>query len=96
MTDGGNGNGGDHGDWANAQLTCSADTTTPTVFYLSDRTWTSMANGWGPVEKDRSNGEAGAGRWRADLAQRGALRKGPRRACGLRRAVRAQRRVRHV
>ena len=31
-----------------------------TVTYLSDRTWTSMTNGWGPVEKDRSNGEAGA------------------------------------
>jgi hypothetical protein len=24
---------------------------------LSDRAWTSMINGWGPVEKDRSNGE---------------------------------------
>ena len=54
----GNGNGGDHGDWANAQLSCSTETTA--VFYLSDRTWTSMTNGWGPVEKDRSNGEAGA------------------------------------
>ena len=29
--------------------------------YLSDLTWTSMTNGWGPVEKDTSNGEAGAG-----------------------------------
>jgi hypothetical protein len=24
-------------------------------------TWTSMTNGWGPVEKDRSNGEAASG-----------------------------------
>jgi glucose/arabinose dehydrogenase len=29
--------------------------------YLSDLTWTSMTNGWGPVEKDMSNGELGAG-----------------------------------
>jgi len=29
--------------------------------YLSDMTWISMTNGWGPVEKDMSNGEAGAG-----------------------------------
>ena len=28
--------------------------------YLSDRTWTSMTNGWGPVERDRSNGDSGA------------------------------------
>ena len=29
--------------------------------YLSDLTWTSTTNGWGPVEKDQSNGEAAAG-----------------------------------
>jgi alpha-galactosidase len=29
--------------------------------YLSDRAWTSMTNGWGPVEKDMSNGEQGTG-----------------------------------
>jgi uncharacterized repeat protein (TIGR01451 family) len=29
--------------------------------YLSDLTWTSMTNGWGPVEKDTSNGESAAG-----------------------------------
>ncbi len=28
--------------------------------YLSDLTWTSATNGWGPVEKDLSNGESGA------------------------------------
>jgi hypothetical protein len=28
--------------------------------YLSDLTWTSMTNGWGPVERDRSNAELGA------------------------------------
>ena len=31
ITDGGDGNGGDHGDWADAQVTCGADTTAPTV-----------------------------------------------------------------
>jgi len=29
--------------------------------YLSDVTWLSAENGWGPVERDRSNGEQGAG-----------------------------------
>jgi hypothetical protein len=29
--------------------------------YLSDRDWTSMTNGWGPVEKDKSNNEQAAG-----------------------------------
>ena len=30
------------------------------VTYLSDRAWTTVENGWGPVEKDRSNGETAA------------------------------------
>lgn len=29
--------------------------------YLTDIPWTSSSNGWGPVERDRSNGEAGTG-----------------------------------
>ena len=29
--------------------------------YLSDLTWTSATSGWGPVEKDKSNGESPAG-----------------------------------
>jgi hypothetical protein len=29
--------------------------------FLSDLTWTSATNGWGPVEKDMSNGEKAAG-----------------------------------
>jgi len=33
----------------------------PVTRYLSDLTWTSATSGWGPVEKDMSNGEAGAG-----------------------------------
>ena len=31
------------------------------VTYLSDLTWTSAVSGWGPVEKDMSNGEQAAG-----------------------------------
>ena len=57
MTDGGDGNGGDHGDWANAQVTCNR--TYPT--YLSDLTWTYMTNSWGTAEKDQSNGESATG-----------------------------------
>jgi len=29
--------------------------------YVSDLTWTTMTNGWGPIEKDKSNGEQAAG-----------------------------------
>ncbi|HEY7089886.1 MAG TPA: NPCBM/NEW2 domain-containing protein, partial [Tepidisphaeraceae bacterium] len=32
----------------------------PALAWVSDLTWSSMQNGWGPVEKDRSNGEQGA------------------------------------
>ena len=31
-----------------------------TTRYLSDLTWVSSSNGWGPVERDRSNGESGS------------------------------------
>ncbi len=34
---------------------------TITSFYLSDINWTSATNGWGPVERDKSNGEKGSG-----------------------------------
>jgi DNA-binding beta-propeller fold protein YncE/fibronectin type 3 domain-containing protein/cytochrome c551/c552 len=30
------------------------------AFYLTDLNWVSTTNSWGPVEKDRSNGEAGS------------------------------------
>lgn len=33
----------------------------PGTFYLSSRTWTSMTNGWGPAERNSSNGENAAG-----------------------------------
>ena len=41
----------------------SASATTPTgsTTYLSDLAWTSATNGWGPVEKDHSNGGSNAG-----------------------------------
>jgi alpha-galactosidase len=31
-----------------------------TEIYLSDLAWSSMSNGWGPAERDRSNGERGS------------------------------------
>ena len=40
---------------ASWNFTTAASTVTR---YVSDLVWTSMTNGWGPVEKDRSNGEA--------------------------------------
>jgi parallel beta-helix repeat protein len=51
------GNGYDIGAYEQAG---SASATASTVKHLSDLTWTSMSNGWGPAENDRSNGEKGA------------------------------------
>jgi hypothetical protein len=62
VTDGGDGMNFDHADWANARLTTSTTPPPPSSgAYVSDLTPTSSTNGWGPVEKDRSNGESGAG-----------------------------------
>jgi len=36
-------------------------TAPPGTSYLSDLAWSSVSNGWGPAETDRSNGEQGAG-----------------------------------
>ena len=52
VTDGGDGTSCDHGDWAGARLL---------PIYLSDLNWASATNGFGPAEKDMSNGEANAG-----------------------------------
>jgi hypothetical protein len=41
--------------------TFTISTATGTTSYLSDLAYTVTANGWGPVEKDRSNGENAAG-----------------------------------
>ena len=59
INDAGDGAGWDHGDWADAKVTCNG---TPSGGqYLSDMTWTSATNGWGPVERDRTNGDLAAG-----------------------------------
>ena len=39
----------------------TASTPVAVTKYLSDLNWTSAVNGWGPVEKDTSNGEKAAG-----------------------------------
>ncbi|HVK22094.1 MAG TPA: NPCBM/NEW2 domain-containing protein [Actinokineospora sp.] len=49
-----NGNSSDHVDWADAKITCSAASNGS---FAGDRTWTSSTNGWGPAERNMSNGE---------------------------------------
>lgn len=36
-------------------------TASPTAQYVSDMSWTTMKNGWGPAERDMSNGELNGG-----------------------------------
>lgn len=60
ITNGGDNVDYDHGDWAGATVTCGSPPP-PTTAYLSDLGWTSMTNGWGPVERDLSNGEQAQG-----------------------------------
>ncbi|MFE9405790.1 NPCBM/NEW2 domain-containing protein [Streptomyces sp. NPDC006530] len=60
VSDGGDGITYDHADWANPQLACGRGPSAGT-HALSDLAWTSAANGWGPVERDRANGEQAAG-----------------------------------
>ncbi|WP_349253938.1 NPCBM/NEW2 domain-containing protein [Streptomyces sp. BPTC-684] len=60
VTDGGDGINYDHADWADAKLACGAGPSAGT-HDLSDLTWSSATNGWGPVERDRSNAEQAAG-----------------------------------
>ncbi|MEJ1090518.1 NPCBM/NEW2 domain-containing protein [Microbacterium istanbulense] len=67
VTDGGDDNGNDHADWANAKFTCSETTNSgePTApkgtAFVSDLPFLNESNGWGPVERDMSNGENAAG-----------------------------------
>jgi chitodextrinase len=50
------------GNNSNKSGSVSATTKTGSITYLSDLTWVGTpVNGWGPVEKDTSNGEYGAG-----------------------------------
>ncbi|WTP20352.1 NPCBM/NEW2 domain-containing protein [Streptomyces sp. NBC_00203] len=60
VTDGGDGIAYDHADWADARLACGSGPAAGT-HALSDLTWASATGGWGPVERDRSNGEQAAG-----------------------------------
>jgi hypothetical protein len=61
VTDGDDGTGKDHADWANARLTCPATGSVTSTAFISDGAWSTVTNGWGPAEKDRSNGEQLAG-----------------------------------
>ena len=65
-----------------AQSAGPADPPSGTVA-LSDVTWLSATNGWGPVEKDQSNSKPGAGDGQ-EISIRGAqYPKGLRKRCGL-------------
>jgi PKD repeat protein len=46
----------DHADWADAKVSCLAPTPSNSP-YLSDVSPSAASSGWGPIEKDRSNGE---------------------------------------
>jgi hypothetical protein len=62
VTTGGDGDGKDHADWADARMLCTDDgeSPAPTTTFVSDGAWTAVSNGWGPVEKDRSNADKNA------------------------------------
>ncbi|MEV7181362.1 NPCBM/NEW2 domain-containing protein [Kitasatospora sp. NPDC093679] len=60
VTDAGDGKDYDHADWAGARIGCGT-APAPGTHALGDLAWTAAFNGWGPVEHDRSNGEAAAG-----------------------------------
>jgi alpha-galactosidase len=51
----------DHADWLNPQITCTGTPPPAGKSKLGDRPWTAMTNGWGPLERNRSNGEQAAG-----------------------------------
>jgi alpha-galactosidase len=58
VTDGrDNGINYDHADWGAATLTCTG---TGNGSNVSDLSWAASSNGWGPAERNQSNGEAGA------------------------------------
>jgi hypothetical protein len=65
VTDAGDGPSSDHADWADARVTCTGPLGTPSgtppgATYISDGPLNAVSNGWGPLERDRSNGELGA------------------------------------
>lgn len=50
-----------HQQWKPVPVSAPGSGTTTETVYLSDLNWVGTPiNGWGPVEKDRSNGERGA------------------------------------
>ncbi|MFB7471474.1 NPCBM/NEW2 domain-containing protein [Kitasatospora sp. NPDC056184] len=55
VTDGGDGTGWDHADWANVRIACGGGPAAGT-HQLSDLAWSAAGNSWGPVERDMSNG----------------------------------------
>ncbi len=52
--------GKDH-SWKDAGATLSAQALTSGSNDLSAQTWSSASSGWGPIEKNKSNGESGGG-----------------------------------
>lgn len=65
VDNGGDNYNNDHADWADAKLTCGEATSGGGVstdhIYVSDLSFASEKNGWGPVERNKSNGETAAG-----------------------------------
>lgn len=55
VSDNHNGITSDHADWGAPTLTCGAATGAGS--FASDRAWTTSTSGFGPAERDRSNGE---------------------------------------
>ncbi|MEV4612783.1 NPCBM/NEW2 domain-containing protein [Kitasatospora sp. NPDC049258] len=60
VTDAGDGMSYDHADWADPKLACGSGPAAGS-YQLSDLAWSASVNGWGPVERDRSNNEAPGG-----------------------------------
>ena len=95
VTFGGDDHTSDHADWADAIVSCGSPSGA-TSSYLSDRIWTSMQNGYGPVELDRSNGEDLAGDGRVLTLNGVTYAKGLYEARSVGRSLRPQRHVQHV
>ncbi|MBD0734818.1 NPCBM/NEW2 domain-containing protein [Streptomyces sp. CBMA29] len=60
VTDAGDGMNYDHADWADPKMACGKGPSAG-AHALSDLNWSSAVSGWGPVERDHSNGEQAAG-----------------------------------
>jgi alpha-galactosidase len=55
----GDGIASDHADWADARVDCGGQSAN--IVYLGDTSWISAISGWGPVERNLSNGDLAAG-----------------------------------